>query len=72
MRMGTEIYHTLKGIIKEKYGQGMSSGCTPFETLADATNVGDEGGFAPNIQNNKEGLELLKAAIAKGECCCIG
>ena len=28
-----------------------------------ATNVGDEGGFAPNIQDNKEGLELLKVAI---------
>jgi enolase len=27
--------------------------------------VGDEGGFAPNIQDNKEGLELLKTAIAK-------
>jgi len=52
MKMGTEIYHTLKGIINQKYGQ-------------DATNVGDEGGFAPNIQSNKEGLELLKQAIAK-------
>jgi len=52
MKMGTEVYHNLKNIIKEKYGQ-------------DATNVGDEGGFAPNIQENKEGLELLKAAIAK-------
>jgi len=52
MRMGVEVYHNLKNIIKDKYGQ-------------DATNVGDEGGFAPNIQNNKEGLELLKAAIAK-------
>ncbi|KAI3923495.1 hypothetical protein MKW92_028352, partial [Papaver armeniacum] len=32
----------------------------------DATNVGDKGGFAPNIQENKEGLELLKStAIAK-------
>ena len=30
-----------------------------------ATNVGDEGGFAPNIQDNREGLELLKEAIAK-------
>ncbi|KAK6126304.1 hypothetical protein DH2020_039949 [Rehmannia glutinosa] len=39
-------------VIKKKYGQ-------------DATNVGDEGGFAPNIQENKEGLELLKTAIAK-------
>lgn len=35
--IGTEVYHTLKGVIKKKYGQ-------------DATNVGDEGGFAPNIQ----------------------
>jgi enolase len=54
MRYGAEVYHNLKSIIKDKYGQ-------------DATNVGDEGGFAPNIQNNKEGLELLKAAIAKGK-----
>lgn len=52
MKMGSEIYQHLKSIIKEKYGQ-------------DACNVGDEGGFAPNIQNNKEGLELLKSAIAK-------
>jgi enolase len=52
MKMGTEVYHTLKGIIVSKYGQ-------------DAANVGDEGGFAPNIQNNREGLELLKQAIAK-------
>ncbi|CAL9071399.1 unnamed protein product [Musa textilis] len=52
MKMGVEVYHNLKGVIKKKYGQ-------------DATNVGDEGGFAPNIQENKEGLELLKTAIAK-------
>ncbi|GAB1608092.1 enolase [Argonauta hians] len=51
MKMGSEIYHHLKGVIKKKYGQ-------------DACNVGDEGGFAPNIQDNKEGLELLKTAIA--------
>ncbi|KAG1051017.1 hypothetical protein G6F42_028984 [Rhizopus arrhizus] len=31
----------------------------------DATNVGDEGGFAPNIQKNEEGLELLVQAIEK-------
>lgn len=42
LRMGAELYQTLRGVIKEKYGQ-------------DATNVGDEGGFAPNIQNNCEG-----------------
>ncbi|CDS14531.1 Putative Enolase [Lichtheimia ramosa] len=52
MKMGSEVYHTLKGVIKAKYGQ-------------DATNVGDEGGFAPNIQDNKEGLELLVTAIEK-------
>lgn len=52
MKMGSETYHQLKGLIKDKYGQ-------------DATNVGDEGGFAPNIQDNKEGLELLKSAIDK-------
>ncbi|XWS50664.1 hypothetical protein CRYUN_Cryun12cG0105700 [Craigia yunnanensis] len=52
MKMGVEVYHLLKAVIKKKYGQ-------------DATNVGDEGGFAPNIQENKEGLELLKTAIAK-------
>ncbi|XP_042389135.1 enolase-like [Zingiber officinale] len=52
MKMGVEVYHNLKAVIKKKYGQ-------------DATNVGDEGGFAPNILENKEGLELLKTAIAK-------
>ncbi|MCK5282594.1 MAG: phosphopyruvate hydratase [Nanoarchaeota archaeon] len=52
MRMGSEVYHNLKKVIKAKYGQ-------------DAVNVGDEGGFAPNIQDNKEGLELLKEAISK-------
>eukprot|EP00250_Pteridium_aquilinum_P010937 c19726_g1_i1 orf=556-1893(-) len=52
MKMGAEVYHHLKSVIKKKYGQ-------------DATNVGDEGGFAPNIQENKEGLELLKVAIEK-------
>jgi enolase len=52
MRMGSEVYHNLKTVIKKKYGQ-------------DACNVGDEGGFAPNIQENKEGLELLKEAIEK-------
>uniref|UniRef100_A0A8C4RYA8 phosphopyruvate hydratase n=1 Tax=Erpetoichthys calabaricus TaxID=27687 RepID=A0A8C4RYA8_ERPCA len=53
MRIGAEVYHNLKNVIKDKYGK-------------DATNVGDEGGFAPNILENKEGtLELLKSAIGK-------
>lgn len=51
-----------QSVIKKKYGQ-------------DATNVGDEGGFAPNIQENKEGLELLKTAIDKagytGKVCIV-
>jgi len=51
MRMGAETYQCLKSVIKKKYGQ-------------DATNVGDEGGFAPNIQSNKEALELIKEAIS--------
>ena len=40
------------GRIKSKYGQ-------------DACNVGDEGGFAPNILDNKEGLDLVVEAIEK-------
>lgn len=52
MKIGAEVYHNLKSVITAKYGQ-------------DATNVGDEGGFAPSIQSNKEGLEILQAAIAK-------
>uniref|UniRef100_A0A8C8JU10 phosphopyruvate hydratase n=1 Tax=Oncorhynchus tshawytscha TaxID=74940 RepID=A0A8C8JU10_ONCTS len=52
LRVGSELYHTLRGVIQEKYGQ-------------DATNVGDEGGFAPNILENSEALELIKTAIEK-------
>ena len=52
LRMSAETYHNLKNVIKEKYGQ-------------DAINVGDEGGFAPNIQDAREGLELLKEAIKR-------
>jgi len=40
----------LKKVIKKKYGM-------------DATNVGDEGGFAPSILENREGLDLLMDAI---------
>jgi enolase len=46
------VYQTLKLIIKEKYGQ-------------DSINVGDEGGFAPNILQNDEGLSLVVTAINK-------
>merc|ERR1712180_535539 len=52
MKMGSEVYHHLKLLIKAKYG-------------LDATAVGDEGGFAPNFQNNGEALELLVEAIKK-------
>ncbi|KAF7275315.1 hypothetical protein GWI33_011874 [Rhynchophorus ferrugineus] len=52
MRMGSETYHNLKKIIKDKYG-------------LDATAVGDEGGFAPNITNNKDALSIINDAIAK-------
>jgi len=47
--MGTEVYHHLAKIIKKKYG-------------IDATNVGDEGGFAPSVRE-KDSLEMLKEAI---------
>lgn len=50
MQVGSEIYHHLKNVIKKRYG-------------LDATSVGDEGGFAPNIQDNREGLDLIKVAI---------
>ncbi|KAL6086097.1 hypothetical protein STEG23_012694 [Scotinomys teguina] len=52
MFIGAEVYHNLKNVIKEKYRD-------------DATNVGDEGGFAPNILENREALELMKNAIRK-------
>jgi len=52
MRIGTETYHTLKKVISDKYG-------------IDAVNVGDEGGFAPNVSGADESLELLSEAIKK-------
>jgi len=52
MKIGSEVYHTLKKVIKTKYGQ-------------DACNVGDEGGFAPNVQDNNEALDVLMEAIQK-------
>jgi len=52
MRMGSEVYHHLKNLIKAEYG-------------LDATNVGDEGGFAPNIENADKALDILVKAIEK-------
>merc|ERR1719491_961356 len=52
MEIGVEVYHTLKGVIKKKYGQ-------------DACNVGDEGGFAPSVQDNDEALDVLMEAVEK-------
>merc|ERR1712110_401563 len=52
MDIGAEVYHALKGVIKNKYG-------------LDACNVGDEGGFAPNVQDNNEALDVLMQAIEK-------
>merc|ERR1712028_262112 len=50
MNIGAEVYHKLKEVIKKKYGQ-------------DACNVGDEGGFAPSVQDNNEALDVLMDAI---------
>jgi len=50
MKFVTETYHTLKKVISTKYG-------------IDATNVGDEGGFAPNVSGAGEALDLLTEAI---------
>ena len=50
LRMGSEIFNTLKNILKEK------------KLLC---GVGDEGGFAPSIDNTKEALELINEAIIK-------
>jgi enolase len=50
IRMGTEIFHTLKKVLNEK---GMS------------TAVGDEGGFAPNLKSNEEALDVIMVAIEK-------
>ena len=48
LRMGTEIFHHLKAVLKSK---GL------------ATNVGDEGGFAPNLRSNVEAMEMVLKAI---------
>ncbi|MFJ4191293.1 MULTISPECIES: phosphopyruvate hydratase [unclassified Kitasatospora] len=50
VRWGVEVYHTLKGVLKER---GLSTG------------LGDEGGFAPNLDSNREALDLITEAIQK-------
>ncbi len=50
LRMGAEIFHALKGVLKAR---GYSTG------------VGDEGGFAPNLESNREALALIAEAIGK-------
>ncbi len=50
VRLGSEIYHTLEDILEEKYGK-------------EATNVGDEGGFAPTLSKTEDALELVLEAI---------
>jgi len=50
VRMGAEVFHNLKSVLKS---QGLN------------TAVGDEGGFAPNLKSNREGLEVIMTAIEK-------
>ena len=50
LRMGAEVFHTLKGVLKKR---GYS------------TAVGDEGGFAPNLKSNEEALDVVLEAITK-------
>jgi len=50
LRMGAEVFHTLKGVLKKR---GYS------------TSVGDEGGFAPNLKSNEEALDVVMEAITK-------
>ena len=62
VRVGAEVFHSLKKVLNEK---GLSTG------------VGDEGGFAPDLQSNTEGFELIMEAIKRagyvpGEDVCLG
>ena len=50
LRMGAEIFHTLKAVLKKK---------------GYATGVGDEGGFAPNLKSNREAVEVVLEAIGQ-------
>jgi enolase len=73
MKIGTETYHTLKKVISAKYGvNGPYFHILYFYFDAflnilsyPAVNVGDEGGFAPNISSPEEALELLSETIKK-------
>ena len=61
LQMGTEVYHCLKGVLRDK---GLN------------TNVGDEGGFAPSLSSNQQAIEVILSAIEKagykpGEDCFI-
>ena len=50
LRMGVETYHELKHVLQAQYGQG-------------ASNVGDEGGFAPALSSSSEALDAIMTAI---------
>ena len=50
LKMGAEVFHSLKSLLKSK---GLS------------TSVGDEGGFAPNLRSNEEGIDLIMEAISQ-------
>jgi len=52
LRMGAEVFHSLKGVLKKK---GYNTG------------VGDEGGFAPNLKSNTEAIEVILEAIEKAK-----
>jgi|BEDMetMinimDraft_2_1075160.scaffolds.fasta_scaffold00196_14 enolase len=52
LRMGSEVYHNLKDVLKEKYG-------------ASAINVGDEGGYAPPLQMTEDALNAIVIAIKR-------
>ena len=62
VRVGAEVFHNLKNVLKEK---------------GYVTSVGDEGGFAPNLKSNAEGFELIMEAIQRagyepGKDVCLG
>ncbi len=50
LRMGVEVYHSLRGVLKKR---GLSTG------------IGDEGGFAPSLENNRTALEVIVEAIGE-------